>query len=95
MHRTVIALSLFVAACTPSKPAVAPAPSSSGAASCAEEKATAVLYVVDGKPVTCVSAMGLPTERIASVEVLKGPAAAAYGASAGAGVVIIQTKRNR
>jgi TonB-dependent SusC/RagA subfamily outer membrane receptor len=96
MHRKlVIALSLLAVACTPSRAKVVPTPASSGAAMCSQERAPAVLYLVDGLPATCTTAMSLATDRIASVEVLKGPSAAAYGASAAAGVVIIQTKRDR
>jgi TonB-dependent receptor-like protein len=92
-----IGLSLLAGACMPAKAKVAPAPASSGAATCSsQEGAAAVIYLVDGKPLTCTSAMALPTDRIASVEVLKGPAALSqYGAPAGVSVVIIQTKRDR
>ena len=79
----------------PSKPEVAPVPASSGAATCSQERAAAVIYLVDGVRVTCTAAMSVPTDRIASVEVRKGTAAAAYGASAAAGVIVIQTKRDR
>jgi outer membrane receptor for Fe3+-dicitrate len=96
MHRRLaIALSLVALACMPSKPKVGRAPASSGAATCSQERAAAVLYIVDGLPVTCTAAMSLPTDRIASVEVRKGSAAAEYGTSAATGVVIIQTKRGR
>lgn len=97
MHRRLaIASSLVALACISSKPKVAPAPASSGAATCNEERAAAaVLYIVDGLPVTCTAAMSLPTDRIASVEVRKGAAAAEYGSAAATGVVIIQTKRGR
>ena len=89
--------SLLALACMPSKPKVAPTPAASGggAATCSEEGAAAVIYIVDGLPATCRTAMSLPTDRIASVEVRKGAAAAAYGASAATGVVIIQTRRDR
>jgi hypothetical protein len=42
----------------------------------------AIRYLVDGKSATCTSAMALSRDSIASVEVLKGPGAALYGASA-------------
>jgi len=61
---------------------------------CKQERAVAISYLVDGQPATCRSAMALPRSRIASVEVLKGAAAALqYPASAADGVIIIQTKR--
>jgi TonB-dependent SusC/RagA subfamily outer membrane receptor len=95
MHRTLsIALSLFAVACMPAKAKVAATPATN-VATCSEERAAAIAYFVDGKSATCTAAMSLPTNRIASVEVLKGAAAAAYGASTAAGVVIIQTKRDR
>jgi TonB-dependent SusC/RagA subfamily outer membrane receptor len=78
----------------PSKAKVAPPPASSRAAICPQEEAPPVIYLVDGKPVSCTSAMALPAHRIESVEILKGAAAAAFGASTTAGVVIIQTKRD-
>jgi TonB-dependent SusC/RagA subfamily outer membrane receptor len=89
-----IALSLLIGACMPSKAKVAPAPASSAPAVCSQEGAAAIIYLVDGKPVTCTSAMAVPATRIASVEVLKGAAALSqYGASAAGGVVVITTKR--
>jgi len=40
--------------------------------------------------------MSLPSERIASIEVLEGPTAVSlYGPSAAAGVVVIQTTHDR
>ena len=96
MHRRLaIASSLVALACLPSKPAVTPEPASSGAATCSQERAAAVLYIVDGLPVTCTAAMSVPTDRIASVEVRKGAAAGEYGTSAATGLIIIQTKRDR
>ena len=94
-RRLAMTLSLLALACMPSKPKVVPVPAASGAAACSQERAAAVLYIVDGLPVTCTAAMNVPTDRIASVEVRKGAAAAEYGASAATGVVIIQTKRDR
>jgi TonB-dependent SusC/RagA subfamily outer membrane receptor len=80
----------------PSKAKVAAIPASSVAATCSKESAAATAYFIDGKSATCTSAMTLPTNRIASVDVLKGAAAAAqYGASAAAVVVVIQTKKDR
>ena len=62
---------------------------------CRPEWASAVTYVVDGELATCISAMTLPPSRIASVDVLKGAAAALqYPASAADGVIIIRTKRD-
>jgi hypothetical protein len=96
MHRNLgIAFSLFAVACMPSKPKVSSPPASSAAATCSQESVAAVIYLVDGQPVTCTSAMAVPANRIGSVEVLKGAAAAAYGASTAASVVIIQTKQER
>jgi hypothetical protein len=89
-----IASSLLAGACVPSQAKVAPAPASSGAAACSQESPATVIYLVDGKPVTCTSAMALPADRVGSVEVLKGAAALSqYGAPAGVSVVVIQTKR--
>jgi hypothetical protein len=89
-----IALSLLTGACMPSKPNVAGTPASSAAAACGQERAAAIAYFVDGKSATCTSAMALPASRIASLEVLKGPAALSrYGAAAGVSVVVIETKR--
>ncbi|MDQ3997373.1 MAG: hypothetical protein M3303_10190 [Gemmatimonadota bacterium] len=39
--------------------------------------------------------MALPRDRIASVEVLKGPAAALYGVPAAEGIIVIRTKQQR
>ena len=90
-----LVLSLLAGACMSPKPAVTPAPSSSAAA-CSGRNSAPVIYLVDGKPVTCTAAMSLPSDRIATVEVLKGPAAVSlYGASAAAGVVVIETKQER
>jgi TonB-dependent SusC/RagA subfamily outer membrane receptor len=89
------ALTLLAAgACLPARTTVTSAPTSTAAA-CGKDKAP-IAYVIDGKSATCTAAMSLPSDRIASVEVLKGPAAvSAYGPSAAAGVVVIQTKRER
>jgi hypothetical protein len=90
-----LALSLLAGACMPAKAKVAPAPASGGAAPCSQERA-AVIYLIDGQPVTCTSAMALPANHIASIEVLKGAAALAqYGAPTGVSVVSIRTKRDR
>ena len=89
-----LASTLLVAACMPSKAGVAAAPASSVATACSQQSAV-IHYVVDGKSATCTSAMALPRNGIASVEVLKGTAAALYGASAGQRVVIIRTKQDR
>jgi TonB-dependent SusC/RagA subfamily outer membrane receptor len=89
-----LAFSLLVAACMPSKAKVAAAPASSVATTCSQQRA-AIRYVVDGESATCTSAMALPRSSIASVEVLKGTAAALYGASAAESVVIIRTKQER
>ena len=87
------ALTVLVAACVPAKSRVAGAPSPA-ATKCS--RGDPVAYVIDGKSATCSAAMSLPADRIASVEVLKGPAAVSlYGPSASAGVVVIQTKRER
>jgi hypothetical protein len=89
-----LALSLLAGACMPSKAKVAASPEAGAAAACGRESAAAIAYFVDGKSATCTSAMTLPASRIASVEVLKGPAALSqYGAPAGVSVVVIQTKR--
>jgi TonB-dependent SusC/RagA subfamily outer membrane receptor len=90
-----IALSLFAGACTSPRATVASAPTESVAAKCSHERAAAIAYIVDGKAATCESAMALSADRIASVEILKGAAAAQYGVSAEGGVIIIQTKRDR
>ena len=96
MHRTVcMALSLCAVACTPATPKVGVAPTASAAAQCKQESASAITYIVDGEAAACAVAMSIPVDRIASVEVLKGAAARLqYGASP-AGVVVIQTKRDR
>jgi len=92
MHRKLcIAFSLIAGACMPAPPKVATAP----AARCSQERAAAIAYVVDGKAATCEFAMALSADRIASVEVLKGAAAAQYGVSAAGGVILIQTKQDR
>ena len=89
-----IALSLLAGACMPSTAKVAAVPASSAAAACGQDTAAAITYFVDGKSATCASAMALPADRIASVEVVKGQAALLqYGAPAGVSVVVIQTKR--
>jgi TonB-dependent SusC/RagA subfamily outer membrane receptor len=94
MHRHLYpALALLAVACIPAKSRVATTPASSTAARCGEGD-SAITYVVDGRPATCASAMGVAADRIASIEVLKGDAAVSlYGPSARAGVVVIQTKR--
>lgn len=89
-----VALTLLVAACMPSKATVAAAPAASVATTC-DEQSAAIRYIVDGKSATCASAMALPRNSIVSVEVLKGTAAALYGASAAESVVIIRTKQER
>jgi TonB-dependent SusC/RagA subfamily outer membrane receptor len=90
-----LALSLLAGACVPAKAKVATAPASTAAAACGKSDA-AITYVVDGKSATCTAAMSVPSSRIASVEVLKGPAAVSqYGPAAVAGVVVIQTKQDR
>lgn len=87
-----LALSLLAVACTAARPRIATAPTSTTPAACRDD--SRITYVVDGKSTTCASAMSLPADRIASVEVLKGPAAVSlYGPLAAAGVVVIQTKR--
>ncbi len=93
MHRNLsLAWSIFAVACTPIRPEVDASPASA-LATCSKDSA-AIAYFVDGQSVTCASVMTLPKHSIASVEVLKGRAAAAqYGASAAAGVVVIQTKK--
>jgi len=90
-----IALSLIAGACMPARTTVATAPAASVTDKCSQEGAATIAYVVDGKSATCESAMALSADRIASVEVLKGAAAARYGVSAEGGVIIIQTKRDR
>jgi pimeloyl-ACP methyl ester carboxylesterase len=56
--------------------------------------AESLMFVVDGKMSTCGSAMALERSGIASVDVLKGAAAAAqYPTAGGQAVVVIQTKR--
>jgi pimeloyl-ACP methyl ester carboxylesterase len=65
------------------------------ATACGLDRADSFTYIVDGRPATCISAMALPRSRIASVEVLKGAAAASrYPGSDAQGVIVIQTKRN-
>ena len=94
-HRLCVALSLVAGACGPAAATVTTAPTPAAAA-CGKEKSAPLTYVVDGEPATCAAAMSLPSDRIASVEVLKGAAAVSlYGPSAAAGVVVIQTKRGR
>jgi hypothetical protein len=61
---------------------------------CRRGYAESFIYLVDGKPATCASAMAVPRNRIASVEVLKGAAAALHTGSTGDGVILIQTKRD-
>jgi TonB-dependent SusC/RagA subfamily outer membrane receptor len=96
MHRKLcIALSLVAGACMPTTAHVTTAPAASTAAKCGQEGAAAIAYVVDGRATTCEFAMALSADRMASVEVLKGAAAAHYGVSAAGGVIIIQTKRDR
>jgi TonB-dependent SusC/RagA subfamily outer membrane receptor len=97
MYRNLyLAFSLLAVACMPAKAKVAAPPSSPAAAKCSKDDPAAAIFLIDGKPVTCTAAMSLPSSRIASVEVLKGPAAVSlYGPSAAAGVVIIQTKQDR
>lgn len=58
---------------------------------CRPERAGAITYIVDGRLATCRSAMGIPHSRIASVEVLKGAAAAQFAAAAAGAVIIIET----
>jgi TonB-dependent SusC/RagA subfamily outer membrane receptor len=91
-----VALALLAGACSqPLKATPTPVPKSTDAA-CATENAPQAIYVVDGKVTTCTAAMSLQSGDIASVEVLKGAAAAAlHGPAATAGVVVIQTKRRR
>ena len=58
----------------------------------------APLYVVDGTPIQPGpggALVGLNPYDIASIEVLKGAAAAIYGVRAANGVVVIKTKRGR
>jgi uncharacterized lipoprotein YbaY len=94
MRRNLYLAFSLLAACTPSRAKVDVAPASSVATACGQETA-AVRYVVDGKSATCTSAMALPRDSIVSVEVLKGTAAALYGASPAESVVIIRTKQER
>lgn len=62
---------------------------------CRRRGAESLMFVVDGNPSTCASAMALERSRIASVDVLKGAAAAAqYPTAVGQDVVVIQTKRS-
>jgi TonB-dependent SusC/RagA subfamily outer membrane receptor len=93
LHRTLyVALGLLAAACASAKGKVAP-PAPAATACASGNQAT--IYLIDGQPVSCTAAMRIPADRIASVEVLKGPAALAlYGPSAFAGVVSIQTKQD-
>ena len=94
-RRLCVALSLLAGACIPARATVTTAPASPAAA-CGKDDAAPIAYVIDGKPATCAATMSLPPDRIASVEVLKGVAAVSlYGPSAAAGVVVIQTKRER
>jgi hypothetical protein len=94
MHRTLyLTLGLLAVGCVPAKTRVAPAPKPSEAATC-DRNDPAIIFLIDGRPTTCTSAMGLAPDRIASIEMLKGDAAVTlYGPSARAGVVVIQTKR--
>ncbi len=89
-----LAFGVLVAACVPAKAKVATEPASSVATTCSQQSA-AIHYVVDGRSATCTSAMALPRDRIASVEVLKGPAAALYGVPAAEGIIVIRTKQQR
>ena len=78
---------------------IAGLPSSAGVAeaepeACKRKEAAATTYVVDDMPATCRSALALSPSRIASVDVLKGPAAAQYSPTAVGSVVKIQTKRD-
>lgn len=74
----------------PSAVAAAPEPMA-----CSRGRAGSMTYLVDGKPTTCGSALALPSSRIASVEVLKGAAAALqYPGSSAEGVILIRIKRD-
>jgi outer membrane receptor protein involved in Fe transport len=87
-----VGLGLLAVACT-SAPRVSPTPSP-GTATAADSSAT--IYMVDDVQVTRAAALSVPSNRIASVEVIKGKAAiAVYGPSARAGVVVIHTKKDR
>jgi pimeloyl-ACP methyl ester carboxylesterase len=57
--------------------------------------APAMRYLVDGKSAACAQVVAFPRERIESVDLIKGAAAAAYGAQPGEGVVSIRTKLER
>jgi outer membrane receptor protein involved in Fe transport len=70
------------------------APASSVVTACSQQTTT-VRYVVDGRSATCTAAMAIARDSIVSVEVLKGTAAALYGASPTESVVIIRTKQER
>ncbi len=91
-----MALGLLVGACAQAPtPAPRSAASSSGAA-CSNARQASVVYLVDGKRVTCVAAMSVAASEIASVEVLKGDVAVLlYGPSAASGVVVIRTRQER
>lgn len=64
-------------------------------AACGRLGAASLTFVIDGTVSTCGSAMALDRNRIASVELLKGAAAAArYPTSGGQGIVLIATRRS-
>jgi TonB-dependent SusC/RagA subfamily outer membrane receptor len=91
-----LALGLIAGACVPAKAKVSTEPTPTAAAVCGRHDPPEPIYVIDGKPMTCIAAMSISPSRIATVEVLKGAAAVSqYGASATGGVIVIQTKRNR
>jgi TonB-dependent SusC/RagA subfamily outer membrane receptor len=55
---------------------------------------SSALCMVDGKDVSCDGVRQMRTNRIESIEVLRGPAAAAlYGPRAATGVIVVSTKR--
>ena len=73
--------------------AVAGAP---GSGPCTAMRADSLVYLVNGKPTSCMAAMTIARNRIASIEVLKGAAAAMqYPGTAAEGVILIQTRAAR
>jgi TonB-dependent SusC/RagA subfamily outer membrane receptor len=92
MNRSLCVALVFLAAACASAKAKDVTPPSAAAAAC--PKSSATIYLLDGQPISCTAAMSVPASRIASVEVLKGPAAIAlYGPAAAPGVVVIETKQ--
>jgi TonB-dependent SusC/RagA subfamily outer membrane receptor len=91
---TVVGLALALAGCATTQPgrSATPAPTSAQSRPAAATPAPA-LCIVDGQESSCQDVLQMPRDRIESVEVLKGRAAAAlYGSRAAAGVIVVTTK---